>query len=121
MYAPFAKITYILSLHSASLEQFLRAVWDAVSQAAILILSQIKFNSEFSSCPFFFFFKSTLMVRINTPIEIVGEILKWLQKVLQLIMDFNYPQYTNPFTKSSVEGKKKGTRKRVGWGRKKGR
>ena len=29
-------------------------------------------------------------------------------------MGFNYPQYTNPFTKSSVEGKKKGTER--GWG-----
>lgn len=29
-------------------------------------------------------------------------------------MDFNYPQYTNPFTKWSVEGKKKATER--GWG-----
>lgn len=34
-------------------------------------------------------------------------------------MDFNYPQYTNPFTKSSIEGKKKGTERGWGEGRKK--
>ena len=40
----------------ASLEQFLRAIWGAVSQAVVLILLQIKFNSQVSLCAFFFFF-----------------------------------------------------------------
>ena len=38
-----------------SLKQFLRAVWGAVSQAAVLILLQIKLNSQFLHCAFFFF------------------------------------------------------------------
>ena len=36
-----------------SLEQSLRAIWGAVSWAAGLILSQIKLNSQLSSCAFF--------------------------------------------------------------------
>ena len=35
---------------TAALEQSLRAIWDAASQAAVLILPQIKFNSQLSSC-----------------------------------------------------------------------
>ena len=38
----------------SSLEQFLRAIWDAVSQAVRLILPPIKFNSQLSHCIFFF-------------------------------------------------------------------
>ena len=41
---PFTKITYILSLPLTSLEQFLRAIIGAVSQAAVLILPQLKLN-----------------------------------------------------------------------------
>ena len=44
MYSPFTKITYMLTFPSTS-KQFLRAIWDAVSQATVLILAQIKFNS----------------------------------------------------------------------------
>ena len=36
----------------ASLEQFLIAIWGAVSQIAILILAQIKLNSQLSHCTF---------------------------------------------------------------------
>ena len=39
---------------TAALEQWLRAIWDAASQAAIFILPQIKLNSQLSSCPSFF-------------------------------------------------------------------
>ena len=53
MYSPFTKITYILIFLPASLEQFLRAIWDAVSWAAVLILPQIKLNSLLSCCAFF--------------------------------------------------------------------
>ena len=35
---------------TAALEQSLRALWDAASWAAVLILPQIKFNSQLSSC-----------------------------------------------------------------------
>ena len=53
MYSPFTKITYILSFPPTSLEQFLRAIWGAVSQAAVLIFPQIKFTSQLSHCAFF--------------------------------------------------------------------
>ena len=48
MYSPFTKITCILTFPPASLEQFLRAIWEAVSQAIVLILPQIKLNSQLS-------------------------------------------------------------------------
>ena len=38
---------------TATLEQALRAIWDAASQAAVLILPQIKLNSQLSSCTSF--------------------------------------------------------------------
>ena len=38
----------------ASLEQFLRAIWDAVSQAIVLILPPVKLNSRLSHYDFFF-------------------------------------------------------------------
>ena len=38
---------------SASLEQFLTAIWGAVFQAAVLILPQIKLNLQSSCCAFF--------------------------------------------------------------------
>ena len=53
MYSPFTKITYTLSFTPTSLEQFLRAFWSAISQAAVLILSQIKLNSQLAHCVFF--------------------------------------------------------------------
>ena len=37
-----------------SLGQFLRDIWSAVSWAAVLILPQIKLNSQLSHCAFFF-------------------------------------------------------------------
>ena len=45
-------LIYCLSL-TAALEQSLRAIWDAASQAAVLILPQIKLNSQLSSCTSF--------------------------------------------------------------------
>ena len=44
---PFTKIAYTLtSSHPTSQEQFLRALWEAVSRATVLILPQIKLNSH---------------------------------------------------------------------------
>ena len=37
-----------------SFEQFFRAIWNAVSWAAVLILPQIKFNLQLSLCAYFF-------------------------------------------------------------------
>ena len=45
---------HILTFPSAFLEQFLGAIWNAVSQAAVLILPQIKLNSQLSCCALFF-------------------------------------------------------------------
>ena len=39
---------------TAALEQSLRAIWVAASRAAVLILPQIKLNSQLSSCTSFF-------------------------------------------------------------------
>ena len=50
----FTKTLYIDFPPTAALEQSLRAIWDAASQAAVLILPQIKLNSQFSSCTSFF-------------------------------------------------------------------
>ena len=41
-------LVYCLS-PTAALEQSLKAIWDAVSQGAVLILAQIKLNSQLSS------------------------------------------------------------------------
>ena len=46
-------LIYCLS-HTAAWEQSLRAIWDAASWAAVLILPQIKLNSQLSSCTSFF-------------------------------------------------------------------
>ena len=54
MYSPFTNITYILTFPPASLEQFLRASWNAVSRAIAFILPQIKLNLQLSYCVFFF-------------------------------------------------------------------
>ena len=51
---PFTKITSVLTFSSASLEQFLGAVWDAVSWAIVFILPQIKLSLPFSCCGLFF-------------------------------------------------------------------
>ena len=53
LYPHFSKITCILTVPSAPVEQFLRAIWNAVSQAAVLILPQTKLNSQlFMLCIF---------------------------------------------------------------------
>ena len=46
-------LIYWLSL-TAALEQSLRALWDAASRAAVLILPQTKLNLQLLSCTFFF-------------------------------------------------------------------
>ena len=45
-------LIYCLS-HTAAWEQSLRAIWDAASWAAVLVLPQIKLNSQLSSSTFF--------------------------------------------------------------------
>ena len=49
---PFTKITCILTLPLASLEQFLRAIWGAVSWAAVLLLPKIQQLSAPTLCTF---------------------------------------------------------------------
>ena len=53
----------------ASLEQFLTAIWDAVSQAIVLILPQIKVNSQVSHCAFFF--SQQLWIPSNLSVDLV--------------------------------------------------
>ena len=48
---------------TAALEQSLRAIWDAASWAAVLILPPIKLHSQLSSCTFFF----SLTMAISNP------------------------------------------------------
>ena len=55
---PSSPKSHIYCLLSASLEQFLRAIWGAVSWAIVLILPQIKLNLKLSHYALFFF-KST--------------------------------------------------------------
>ena len=74
---------------TAALEQSLGAIWDAASQAAVLILPQIKLNSQLSSCTSFFFFKSTrlnmifLFISIVQSTESIVIIFIWIQKSFQ--------------------------------------
>ena len=49
-----ANLLYILGLPLASLEQPLRVIWGTASWAAVLILPQIKLNSQCSGCASFF-------------------------------------------------------------------
>ena len=53
IYSPFTKITHILTFPHTSLEKFLRALWDAVSQVIVHILPQIKLSSQLSCCAFY--------------------------------------------------------------------
>ena len=52
---PLHKNNIYTDISPASLEHFLRAIWGAVSKDTVLILLQIKFNSQVSLCAFFFF------------------------------------------------------------------
>ena len=52
MYSPFSTITYTLTFPPTSLEQFLRAIGGAVSQAVVFILPKMKFNSQLTLCIF---------------------------------------------------------------------
>ena len=79
MYSPFTKITYILTSPTTSLE-FHRAIWNAVSQAIVLILPQIKFNSQLSCCTFFL--KSTIQKKQNHYLENISAaslVAQWLR------------------------------------------
>ena len=50
--SPSSKITYLLTCPPNFFEQFLRAVWGAVSWVIVLILPQIKLDSQLSNCAF---------------------------------------------------------------------
>ena len=86
--SPFTK-PYILSSPTAALEQSLRAVWDAASWAAVLILPQIKLNAQLSSCTSFsinstyrpgeFIFQCPTFLPFYTIYGVLkARILKWL-------------------------------------------
>ena len=47
--------SYIPTFPPASLERYFRAIWNAASQAAVLILPQIKLRSQLLGLRFFFF------------------------------------------------------------------
>ena len=50
----FTKTVYNIDLSPLSLQsQYVRPIWDAVSQAIVLILPQIKLNSQFFHCAVF--------------------------------------------------------------------
>ena len=51
--SPFTKILYVDRPPTAPLEQSLRAICGAASWAAVLILPQIKLNSQLSHCASF--------------------------------------------------------------------
>ena len=55
MFSSFTKVPHTLTSPATSLEQFLRAIWNAVSQAIVPILPHIKLTSQLSHCEFFFF------------------------------------------------------------------
>ena len=48
-----SKLLSTLAAPCTSSEQFLRAIWNAISWAVVLILPQIKFNLPLSRCAFF--------------------------------------------------------------------
>lgn len=53
--SPSLKLYITLTFLTTHLEEFLRAIWEALSQAIVLICFQIKFNSQLSSCACMFF------------------------------------------------------------------
>ena len=64
MHSPFTKIRYVLTFASSSLEQFLRAIWGAVSWAIVLTLPQIRLNSTLTVC-IFFWVDSVLSLKLD--------------------------------------------------------
>ena len=73
----FTKIPYILTFPPASSEQFLRAFWHAVSRDTVLILPQIKLNSQLSRCTFSSVDKSFCWdVHWNRPIRLCWLLLE---------------------------------------------
>ena len=57
-------LLYILAPSLASSEQFLSAVWNTVSRAAVLILPQIKLNLQLSHCAQSFFSNTTIWLKM---------------------------------------------------------
>ena len=51
---PLRQVIYMLTSPTTSSEQFLRASWEAVSQASVLRKPQIKVTSQLSCCLFYF-------------------------------------------------------------------
>ena len=67
MYFPFTNVTYILTFPTTSLEQFLRTTWNAISQSIVLILPQIKFNSQLSCFAFDSFISTNEVTQSGLP------------------------------------------------------
>ena len=61
-----------LPFHTAAVEQSLRAAWDAASQAAVLILPQMKLNLQLSSCASFSVDTSILAGKSHGQSSLVG-------------------------------------------------
>ena len=70
--SPLTKITYILTSLAYFSEQFLRDIWEAEPWAIVLILSQVKLNSQLSHGAFFFFFLTTLAINKETQSRLVA-------------------------------------------------
>ena len=75
MHAPSFHQNHIYTdLSPASLESFLRPIWNAVSQAVVIILPQIELNSQLSHCAFIFFQLTTGSASYYVPYsESLGE------------------------------------------------
>ena len=85
MYSCSTKIIYKLTFPIACLEQFLRAIWNAVSWAIVLILPWIKYNS--TVMPFFFFFQSACH-KGKLPGNKVGDSRNLCEKVILVLDSF---------------------------------
>jgi len=59
------KITYILTFPSISLEYFLRAIWNNVSWASFLILSQKTLKAQLTLCTLFVFSWQNLSFQLS--------------------------------------------------------
>ena len=64
--SPFTKIAYILTLPPTPLERYFRAIWNAVSQAAVLILPQIKLTSQLLGCAYVSSWQTYIFKKLNS-------------------------------------------------------
>ena len=105
---------------TAALEQSLRVIWDAAFWAAVLILSQIKLNSQLSNCTSFFSWHPAYLTYMqNTSCEILG----WMKHKLEsrlpgeisITSDMQRRRQWHP-TPVLLPGKSHGRRSLVGYG-----